>query len=788
MKNTKSTLYILGSALLVTGCQVRVPSVKTPAPDYYGGIEQNMVINGYPKDPLPWITFSDRSKNTAFLKKEKNESPKEIKFLEPLMVVDYNKSSKLVKVAEYNADALMKKLPGKSVKSYGWISEDNLLLWNSALRDRTSGFIMKAAIVPGNTDVVKNTGTYIKNDSAVVYSSPNLSDPVKKKIPIGELVYVYKKAADNKGYLVGKSPKINMDSIDKDIYGWVSANMIATWGERSAIRLDRKADYSKFPLFGIYSALPEYTDEKPIVPIADAANRNEIENIFPTSTTLNKNTTKYFTNAFDYSQNYIFNVLGEKLPFKRYKEITKRNKNLNIVFAIDISAENRAYAPIAKSVIQDIQLKMQKLSYYKDVKYSAVLYKNNTCGPNVIASVLSSDYNGIFKYIDDKTMEMRCEGIGGQPVNEALSTAGQLLSTVPDETNLIVLIGSTASSGMNTSSAVRFISKARAKLIAYQTQSRSSDAYNDFVLLAQNIVTTTAQNITELNKEKVADQSLILNKNNFNFIEGDLGIYSLDYPKNSMTQGFVIYPKKREDNSNSLLIKAMDTLVTQVTDENKITDKSLTAYFKSPVGSGKTTVDGRYAFMFPDVSNPLPASFASQLVTYDYPTVASGYLPVDMRKNNPGIEKGILVSEQEYDQLKNFYDQIYKQTNPDSKDFNQKRAISRYVKLLKENNPTLDEFDTNKIYSQPMRVAVAKSTGMDNSDEVMMSEINLERWKDKKVIGRETVQTYFKNYKVLSNRLLENKNNPKYKVIQNGTTFYWLNEYFMPFVTDRTKP
>lgn len=89
---------------------------------------------------------------------------------------------------------------------------------------------------------------------------------------------------------------------------------------------------------------------------------------------------------------------------------------------------------------------------------------------------------------------------------------------------------------MNTSSAIRFISKARAKLLAYQTQSRSSDAYNDFVLLAQNIVTTTAQNITELNKEKVADQSLILNKNNFNFIEGDLGIYSLDYPKNSMTQ------------------------------------------------------------------------------------------------------------------------------------------------------------------------------------------------------------------------------------------------------------
>jgi hypothetical protein len=84
------------------------------------------------------------------------------------------------------------------VKSYGWISEDNLLLWNSALRDRTSGFIMKAAIVPGNTDVVKNTGTYIKNDSAVVYSSPNLSDPVKKKIPIGSWSMYIKKQLTTK--------------------------------------------------------------------------------------------------------------------------------------------------------------------------------------------------------------------------------------------------------------------------------------------------------------------------------------------------------------------------------------------------------------------------------------------------------------------------------------------------------------------------------------------------------------------------------------------------------------
>jgi hypothetical protein len=50
--------------------------------------------------------------------------------------------------------------------------------------------------------------------------------------------------------------------------------------------------------------------------------------------------TKYFTNILDYSKNYVFNVLGEEIYFDRYREITDRDKNINIVFALDISAAN----------------------------------------------------------------------------------------------------------------------------------------------------------------------------------------------------------------------------------------------------------------------------------------------------------------------------------------------------------------------------------------------------------------------------------------------------------------
>ena len=784
MKNTISTISLLGAGFVLTACAVRVPSVKTPKPGYYGNIEQTMVINGFPKNPAPWVVYSDREKNTAFLKKEKNESPKEIKFLEPLLVLDHNKAKGLVRVAEYNPDALLKKIPSKSVKSYGWISEDNLLLWSNALSERTSGFTMKAAVVPSNIDVIRNTGAYLKNDSALVYTSPALSETAKIKIPVGQLVYVYKKSADERGYLIGQKPKITLDSIDQNMYGWVSANMISTWGERSALKLDSNFDYGDAPTLGIFNTLPEYTNDNPTIPLSEMVNRSVIENIFPTSISLNKNSTKYFTNAFDYSQNYIFNVAGEKLPFNRYKEITNRSHKLNIVFTVDISAENRSYASIAKSLIQDIQLKVSELPYYRSVKYSVVLYKNNPCGSNVIASVLSSNASGIFNYMDEKTAEMNCERAGGQPVNEALTMAGELLNTVPDETNLIVLIGSTSDSGSAASSAVRLISASKSKIVSYQTESGASDIYNNFVLLSENMVTSTSKNIADLNKEKVADQSLIKNKNNFNLVEGDEGVYSLDYPAKSMTQGFVLYPKRREANDNSNLTQALDTLLAEVTHENVFTKKSLTSYFKSEIGSNKTILDGRYSFKFPGAPSPLPVPVSSELITYDYPMIASGYIPVDLRKSSEGVHKGILISESEYENLRKMYTEIFKETQPDNKNFNQSRAISKFVKIVNKYNPTIEEISTSQLYAKPMAFAVALSTGLDNSDESIMSEFKLSDWKNKKLISTDVVQKYFKNYQQLSNRLLENKNNPKIKIDQNGTTFYWLNEYFMPTILD----
>jgi hypothetical protein len=777
--------YYIGLSVLLTACQVKLPSKRTPEPSQYGQVDNSPVVNGYPKKSVPWIVISDRSRNTAYLDKSDEKSYKEVKFLEPLMVLK-NRDG-MVKVAEYVPDALMKKISSKSIKTYGWIPESDLLLWNNSLKSEKTGYPVRVAVLPNNSEVIRSAERYYKNDSIMVFNSPSLIEEAKVKIPNGQMVYVYKQAENNKRFLVGKKPTIDIDSINTNLYGWVSANVISAWGERSAIKLKNDTKVNESAL-GIHEGYPGAADaeSRTAVFLTDTNKRTALENIYPVTLALDEaptpdSKTKYFTNILDYSKNYVFNVLGDKILFDRYREITERDKNINIVFALDVSAPNAPYAPIVKSLLQDLQLRFEKPSYFSDVKYGVVLYKNNPCGENVLVSSLNKDYSKITTFIDEKTNEMNCTSNSGyQPVGEALSAAGNLLSNVPDETNIVVTVGTSANQSGNMYSVISSLTQAQARVIMFQTSARSADTYNDFVLMAENVVTNTAKNIAELKKQKIINQYDVLTKNNFSLVEGDAGFFSLDYPKQSMSQGFVIFPKKGDVATPGYLKKSVDSLIAQVTLDNQTIDQSLNKYFHSSVGAGRTDVDLKYKYLFPGLTNPVSAGIAAQLINYGNPFLVKGYIPKDLKDYKPGIEKGILISETEYDNLKNFYTEVHLKTQPERADFNQSRAIKEYVKLLKKYNPTLKFLDKSELYEKPMSYAVGMSTGFDNSEDEIMSKYKLKGWKKSKIVLNERVRKYFKDYKDLAERMLTHRNNPAVKIQQNGQTFYWLNEYFMP--------
>lgn len=659
--------YYIGISVLLTACQVKLPSKRTPEPSQYGQVDNSPVINGFPKKAVPWIVISDHSKNTAYLDKSDEKSYKEVKFLEPLMVLKHRDG--MVKVAEYIPDALMKKVSSKQVKTYGWIPESDLLLWSNSLKSEKTGFPVRVAVVPSNSEVIKNSERYYKNDSIMVFNSPSLIEQANMKIPNGQMVYVYKQAENNKRFLVGKKPSVDIDSIGKSLYGWVSSNVISSWGERSAVKMKNTTGITETTL-GIHEGSPGGNDSenRTAFLLTDVNKRTPLENIFPVTLPLNEppapdSKTKYFTNILDYSKNYVFNVLGEPIYFDRYREITEKNKKINIVFTLDISASNALYAPIVKSLLQDLQLRFEKPSYFNQVRYGVVLYKNNPCGDNVAVSPLNTDYSKITTFIDQKTNEMNCASNSGyQPVNEGLMAAGNLLSNFPDETNIVVTVGTSAAQSGNMYGVINSLTQAQARLIMFQTSARSSDTYNDFVLMSENVVTNTAKNIAELKKQKIINQNDVLTKNNFNLVEGDEGFFSLDYPKQSMAQGFVIFPKKGDIATPGYLKKSVDSLIAQVTLDNTTLDNSLNDYFHSSVGAGRTDVDLKYKYLYPGLTNPVPAGIAAQLINYGNPFLVKGYIPKELIDFKPGLEKGILISETEYDNLKSFYTEVYQKT------------------------------------------------------------------------------------------------------------------------------
>lgn len=784
MRNNKLAAIYFGGAfsllLTVVACQVRIPAENTPESTAYGQIDRVKVDDGFPKNPEPWVVISDRANNPVGWDKTGQKSPKDIKFLEPLLVVKHDKQKKLIKVAEYNPDALMKKLPSSSVKTYGWIPEDQLLLWNNAIRNSENGFKLKAALTPNHSEVLKNGDKYIKNDSVIIYSSPDLAKPTDKKLPIGQLVYIYKHAENASRYLIGKSPSLKLDSISNDIYGWVNSNMLAAWGDRTALKVSPQYVYSDSTNLGVNKETLNGSAVQTRFLLSDAVMRKPVENLISVTPSVlenNRNRARFFANAFDHSNNFVYNVLGEPLMYNRYKEITRRNKNLNVVFALDMSRDNLQNTAVAKSVFQNIQVGLSDTPYYKNIKYGVVLYKNNTCGDNVMSFPLTSHYGDITAFIDQNTNQ-NCTSTGAVPIHEGLDVAGQLFAEVPDETNLLVLVGSTAPEKASYN-AIRSLSSGRVRTLFYQTVAGSSNEYNNFVIMAENILTNTAQNIAEINKERVVDQSMVLEKTNYNLIQGEEGVYSLDYPAQSMSQGFVLYPKKGEQNSNSLLAKSFTKLLDQVTYENTQIDSVLISYFRKG-GSDKSTLKPDFRSQFGDAPALIPSGTASQLIALDYPVLTNGVYTDEFKENYPAVEKGILLSESEFDALRNLYSEIYNEAQAYSADFSQSRAINNYISVLKQYNPRNIKFKKSDIMKKSMSYSVATSTGFDNSMEEILTKYTLEGWKKSNIVPAATVKNYFNQYKILSSRMLEQKSNPKIQIKQGGETFYWLNSYFMP--------
>ncbi|NAW50015.1 VWA domain-containing protein [Elizabethkingia argentiflava] len=767
-----NTVLLLVSVLLA-GCSLQ--KVKyTPPPGAYTMVEHIKYINGFPKQKQPWVVFSDRSNNRINPTEKEDASAmyKDASFLTPFIVLNENKG--MYKVAEYK-EALINdgKLPkSKGLKVLGWIPEERLLLWNNSLKNSKTGFVAKATIVINDSDVIRYSEKYIDHDSIMVFSDPDLISKAKKKVKIGSLVYVYKYSEDKSRALIGKEQGLIADSIQSNIYGWVSKNMLSSWGERSSLKLVK--DSARVGI-GVEDTLIHQFAVSP----QELVNRNGIESVYPK---IDHNRIKFFTNTFDYDKNKIYNVLGNPIYYKRYKKILSDNQKLNLIFVLDVSKNNKLYIPIVKSLLQELQLNFMHPDYFTSIKFGGVVYKQNSCGIRPLRSFLSTNYRDIALFFEQKIEQLTCSDTAIiQPVDKGLLSAAQMLYGAENETNIIILIGTTADESSQSQIAINALSRANAKTVFFQTQSKSADAYNDFVLLGEKAVVNSAKNIAERKKEKIVNQNDLLINNSYSLSKGENGIYFLDFPRQSMTQGFVLFPRKGETMPAGVLKSAIDTLLVQVTKDNKQIDSMLTKYFRSEIGVNHTSLAAPYHHLFPLTDQLIPTQVAASVLNHNTSFLIEGQFRGVQNSRLPSqIEQGILLNEQEYEQLRSFYTHVYKEVLSKDK-FSKRKGLRTYLKVVSEHNPRLERIKRRKLKNMPVSELIKFTTGFSISGNSLMN-MTPKEWIKNKKLSSASVLKYFEQYRDIAARLGISKGDALIRIDHEGQVFYWLNHDYIPII------
>ncbi|PZF72741.1 hypothetical protein DN068_12845 [Taibaiella soli] len=780
---------------MLSGCALLqrkiIVVLKTPHSENYV-VDGDTLIEGYALNRNYWIAYSDRNPNATRTSRE-NEMPlKKLSFMEPVCVVQ--EKGDYVKILKYNADVDLAETKGnvsrKTARNYGWIKKEHLLLWPASLQNSATRYTVKAVTHFGGNAILNQPQRFITNDSLLLFTTPSLQTPSDKKISAGKIVYLYKQSQDGKSVLIGSESLVTPENANQIMLGWISKDAVAIWGARTAFNLYANAPDS----IGLYRTEQELnvTDVfKPLLNSNGLRARSTFENIFPVR---NKNCynsktlqTGYLENIMDYTHNSVYNVLGQSIDYQKYQKIVSDGDQINIVFVFDISDNNKKYFPLIKSVIQDLQVYFDTTNQLRNCRFGAVTYRHNTHDGDTVASVLplSRNLQQVEKYIDKKfAKNLYADESIYQPLFAGLNEACNMLQPVKDQTNIIAVIGTTGNDDAATTYSMEQVIKkiiyVQARMLFFQTINKTADAYNDFMLDAEKIIFNSATSIAELKKQKLVDINDVITTPSYNISNGDSGIYSLDYPRQSMTQGFAVFPKKGTVMQAGVFRKCFDSLAKQVTSDNRNVSQKLTEYFRT-IGIKSTSFRPEFAGYTEKVNlNPdMAKSFTTSGNSFFIPAYVKAE-PGSLDMQN--VSFGLFLNEAEYDKQMELFYHIYAKTASGEK-FRKKKACRRYTRFIKHYLATNKIHTDEKVKWMTLGNVLYSYTGF-ISPNLLYNKVTLYNLKS---LSKEKTLNIFNSYKYAADAMQEKKNTARVRINNNGHSYYWISEDMMPGTVQMTK-
>ncbi|MDR1348407.1 MAG: hypothetical protein LBJ63_08305 [Prevotellaceae bacterium] len=604
----------------------------------------------------PWIVYSDREKNFTLNNAGGKVKAKDVDFLEPFLVI--KKKGEYLRLIKYTPDVLKNgKLVHKKAEYYGWIHKSHLLLNRQSVTDISSSKKTKMLSLIADTVPIIDPDKYFVTDSVKTYKDLEFNSIAASIAPY-DIVYQLKVSDDGNKTLISKKPHIKAEEAKNDILGWIDNSLVKDIGTglhvdlftvpRDSLQFVAKEGQDILLTEDFSESVHFLSDQyKPLQysPVSSYSTRNGFIAF----------KTRIAVPLFDYSNNYIFNVNGGHITRKDFRTVTKELKKINISFVFEGQEQTIEQFPQIVNAIQSLQplFEQDNTAAYQ---FNCILAFDDKQTATLKGTKLHPDFDQLMNYLSGKANHKdRLRPVKlGQPWS-GLRAAVNQFDNECNATNLIILIGEKGyASERADSTLTRKLLQNNCRLCGFQIYAGNEDIYNNFVLAVENMITSYADGLLQKRKNIFVSPEQVKRNNYYRETGAGKNMFRLDFPENSITQGFLSFPQKMETLPLEYMINDIDTIVQQIKADNREIIRRMSKAFYS-FGNNRTLFDSLYVRNFDLTGMTVPTKL---LLSKFNNITPAWYLPSKTVILNDSVNDRLnyylLLSENEMQELKDF--------------------------------------------------------------------------------------------------------------------------------------
>ena len=440
-----------------------------------------------------WTAYSDRESNRTYTAPGGATSSaaeyKKLGFMQKVYIAEIKNG--YAHIFEDDYTPVYPKI-NQTAKSLGWISVDNLLLWEKCPMNENNIF-QKALVVgdPAKSTNLKQNPPFIKAPSKL-----GTSEFTAKSL---DILFIMKKIGDY--YLLSK--EMNIRSRAHEVYGWLSNEYITFWDQRLCIEptsISENVNYYKnnnyYPsiykeVSGANSFHQENATGKPFWKYVQLSTERRSARVMRSPILSKYSNDVYKVAAYESLSGESENLMGDMID--NIEQAKEAGKTVNVIFVIAATSTMKNYYQPVAHALEDV---MNRSFDINKVKAGVVLYKTPTDGDEEIQYQKCGDIRTAINFINKATAYSKGK-TDYASVYKGLETAldTRKMSYQSEHSNFIILIGDAANE--QKADAVHTISQKmkenRINFLAFQVNNVSGNkAYDYFALNVGDIVQKTA--------------------------------------------------------------------------------------------------------------------------------------------------------------------------------------------------------------------------------------------------------------------------------------------------------